>query len=294
MEIVINDLNKNYGKKIALNNISITIGNGMFGLLGSNGAGKTTLIRILGTVLNKSSGAIHMDGTPIENVKKIRPVIGYLPQEFSLYPSFTVYQAMEYFCILSKINNYKHKIFELLEMVNMLENKKLKVKALSGGMKRRLGIAIALINQPKLLLVDEPTAGLDPEERIRFRNMLTNFSENRTVILSTHIISDIEETCSNVAIIKEGNISFHGTAEQLRKETKEMVWELVCHKENLNNFMDMNRDNKFFILSQVPYDDQLKLRILSVHKPCTDAVPVDSRIEDSYMKMMHIKNLSNE
>lgn len=287
MDIVIENLSKSYGKKTALNNISITIGNGMFGLLGANGAGKTTLIRILASTLYKSSGVITMDGIPIENVNKLRTLIGYLPQEFSLYPSFTVYQAMEYFCLLSKISNYKQRIIKYLEIVNLLEHKNLGVKALSGGMKRRLGIALALINEPKLLLVDEPTAGLDPEERIRFRNLLTTFSEHCTVILSTHIIGDIEDTCKKLAVIDNGSISFHGTVQQFREETKEMVWEIVCHKDKLSEIS--NLDNQSYILSQVPYDHTYKIRVLSKNKPYDEAVLVESRLEDSYMKMIHMK-----
>lgn len=177
MEITIENLSKNYGNKIALNNLSLNISSGMFGLLGANGAGKTTFMRILSTTLRKTSGTIKIDGNIVKDINELRKYIGYLPQEFSFYPNFTVYEIMDYFSALSKIKKNNHKnIIELLEKVNLLDNKKSKIHTLSGGMKRRLGIATALINEPNILLVDEPTVGLDPEERIKFRNLLTNFT----------------------------------------------------------------------------------------------------------------------
>jgi ABC-2 type transport system ATP-binding protein len=286
MEIIIENLVKNYGKKVALKNISMNIGTGMYGLLGANGAGKTTLMRILATTLSKSSGIITIDGTPIEKVDQIRKKIGYLPQEFSLYPGFTVYEIMEYFYALSKLKgNPKSKILDLLEMVNLLDNKSNKVKALSGGMKRRLGIALALLNEPQLLLVDEPTAGLDPEERMKFRNLLTTFSNDRTVMLSTHIIGDVEETCDKLAIIKNGTICFQGLAKDLKKESEGLVWEFNCEKEKLKEFVNTIKEQ--YILSQMPMEDYIKLRILSANKPNENAVPVSSKLEDSYVKYMH-------
>lgn len=287
MEIEIKNLMKRYGKKLALNNVDLHIDHGMFGLLGANGAGKTTLLRILATILNKTSGTVRIGGIPVENVNEVRKYIGYLPQEFSLYPHFTLFETMEYFCALSKIDkNPKVRIYELLETVNLLDSQKLRNKALSGGMKRRLGIAIALINQPQLLLVDEPTAGLDPEERMKFRNLLTLFSEKRTVILSTHIIGDIEETCDKLAIIKKGNIIFNGSVHELQKETQGLVWELICNKDKLNEIMNKNIEQ--YILSQVPLNDNYRIRILTESKPSDDATLVESKIEDSYIKLMHI------
>lgn len=182
--IEIKELNKFYGKKKqALSNVNLTIGQGMFGLLGRNGAGKTTLMKTLATLLQKQSGSISVCGIPIENAKAIRKNIGYLPQDFSIYPTMNVIEVMDYLGILSGIGSRERKkrIELLLKKVNLIEQKNKKVKALSGGMKRRLGIAQALLNDPKVLIVDEPTAGLDPEERIRFRNLLCDVAEERIV-----------------------------------------------------------------------------------------------------------------
>ena len=189
MEIVINNLCKNYRKKKALENVSITIRSGMYGLLGRNGAGKTSLMRILATLSVPSSGEVSINGIPIKDVSKIREIVGYLPQDFSFYKSMSVYDAMDYLGLLSNIPDKvrKERILTLLERVNLKENVKTKVRALSGGMKRRLGIAQALLHNPQILIVDEPTAGLDPEERIRFRNLLSDFADGRIVLLSTHI-----------------------------------------------------------------------------------------------------------
>lgn len=211
--IEIKELNKFYGKKKqALSNVNLTIGQGMFGLLGRNGAGKTTLMKTLATLLQKQSGSISVCGIPIENAKAIRKIIGYLPQDFSIYPTMNVIEVMDYLGILSGIGSRERKkrIELLLKKVNLIEQKNKKVKALSGGMKRRLGIAQALLNDPKVLIVDEPTAGLDPEERIRFRNLLCDVAEERIVILSTHIVGDIEATCENLAILNEGSVLYCG------------------------------------------------------------------------------------
>ena len=212
--IEIKGLNKFYGKKQALFDVNLSIHQGMFGLLGRNGAGKTTLMKTLATLLQKKDGEITVCGVPIENAKEIRKIIGYLPQEFSMYPSMNVGEAMEYLAILSGLSGAerKERINALLKKVNLTEHRNKKVKALSGGMKRRLGIAQALLNNPKVLIVDEPTAGLDPEERVRFRNLLSEIAEDKIVILSTHIVGDIEATCEDIAIINEGRVIYNMTA----------------------------------------------------------------------------------
>lgn len=211
-EINVEHLRKNFGKKLALNDVSLHLEAGMFGLLGRNGAGKTTLMRILATLLNKSGGEVSICGMPIEKSGEVRRLIGYLPQDFSMYPNMSVYEAMDYLGVLSQLPNSerKERIPMLLEMVNLADCKGLKVKALSGGMKRRLGIAQAILHNPKILIVDEPTAGLDPEERVRFRNLLHDIAEDRIVILSTHIVEDIEKTCENIAILDKGTIIYNG------------------------------------------------------------------------------------
>lgn len=211
-EISINNLSKSYGKKQALKNVTLHIETGMFGLLGRNGAGKTTLMRILATILSKGNGDVSICGFDINKSKEIRKLIGYLPQDFSMYPNMTVYDAMDYLGLLSEVGGKerREKIPALLKKVNLHDCHKVKVKALSGGMKRRLGIAQTLLHDPKIIIVDEPTAGLDPEERVRFRELLCEIADKRIVILSTHIVEDIEKTCEKIAVLKNGEVIFNG------------------------------------------------------------------------------------
>ena len=186
---------------------------GMFGLLGRNGAGKTTLMKVLATLLKKQSGEVTICGIPVEEAAKVRRITGYLPQDFSMYPNMGVYEAMDYLGALSGLSRQtrKERIPVLLKKVNLQDEYRTKVRALSGGMKRRLGIAQAILHEPKVLIVDEPTAGLDPEERVRFRNLLCEIAEERIVILSTHIVGDIEATCEQIAIMDEGELYYSGT-----------------------------------------------------------------------------------
>lgn len=214
-EIVIENLSKNFGQKHALKDVNLKIEAGMFGLLGRNGAGKTTFMRILATILNKSDGNVSICGMDISRGSDIRRIVGYLPQEFGVYPNMRVAEAMDYLGVLSGLSlaQRKERIPVLLKKVNLDQSRKLRVRALSGGMKRRLGIAQALLNDPKVLIVDEPTAGLDPEERIRFRNLLCEIATDRIVILSTHIVEDVEKTCQNIAVLEQGSVLYAGSLE---------------------------------------------------------------------------------
>lgn len=223
-KIIISGLTKSYGKKVALDGISLQIESGMFGLLGRNGAGKTTLMRILATLLPKTGGEIEICGVPVEKASQIRRMVGYLPQEFSLYPGMSVYEAMDYLGVLSGLTSSqrKERIMPLLSRVNLDSAAKVRVKALSGGMKRRLGIAQAILHEPKILIVDEPTAGLDPEERVRFRNLLCDIAEDRIVLLSTHIVEDIEKTCENIAVLNEGKILYSGALDAFVGDTGDL------------------------------------------------------------------------
>lgn len=191
MEIQIQNLKKNYGRTAALDNISLTIGNGMFGLLGRNGSGKTTLMQVLSTLRKPTLGTVTFDKIPLGNTRKIRPLIGYLPQEFSLYPDMSVLEIMRYLAALSNLPMavQRKRIPDLLQRVNLWEDRKKRVRKLSGGMKRRLGIAQALLHDPQVLIADEPTIGLDQQERLRFYALLNGFSSNRIVIVSSHIAS---------------------------------------------------------------------------------------------------------
>lgn len=278
--IEIKELNKFYGKKKqALSNVNLTIEQGMFGLLGRNGAGKTTLMKTLATLLKKQSGSISVCGIPIENAKEIRKIVGYLPQDFSMYPTMTVIEAMDYLGILSGIGTKerKERIDLLLKKVNLTEHKNKKVKALSGGMKRRLGIAQALLNDPKVLIVDEPTAGLDPEERIRFRNLLCDVSEERIVILSTHIIGDIEATCENLAILNEGSILYCGTVSDLLDTANGKVFSKIVDKRDLPKLK-----KEYNIIGMHSQGNKTYIRFLA-EVPYPDAESCEPNIEDAYM-----------
>lgn len=220
MMIQIKNLSKYYGKTAALKDVNLDIPDGMFGILGKNGAGKTTLMKIMTTLLRPSGGNCFINGISIQEKKKIRKIIGYIPQEFSLFPDFTCYEMLDYFMLLD--NNKaerKERILEVLEKVNLSDQKHVKIKNMSGGMKRRVGIAQALLSNPKVIVADEPTAGLDPEERMHLRKLLKEQAKECVVIMSTHIISDIEDCCDRIAILQKGNLVYQGTVDELKKQT---------------------------------------------------------------------------
>ena len=283
MEIVINNLSKNYGKKSALENVSVTIHSGMYGLLGRNGAGKTSLMRILATLSVPSSGEISMNGIPIKETAKIREIVGYLPQDFSFYRNMSVYGAMDYLGLLSNIPDKvrKERISALLEQVNLKENMRTKVKALSGGMKRRLGIAQALLHNPQILIVDEPTAGLDPEERIRFRNLLSEFAEDRIVILSTHISSDVESSCENIGVLDNGRMIWSGGTEELVKQAEGKVYLISAAKKK-----DKLIKEKYTVLNIIASGSGTQYRVLSETLPEEKHILQDPTLEDGYMYLL--------
>ena len=283
MEIINNNPSKRYGKKEVLRNISLTIPEGMYGLLGRNGAGKTSFMRILATLSIPTNGDIQMNGVSIKETTKVREMIGYLPQDFSIYKNMTVFGALDYLGLLSNLPNKirKERIYTLLEQVHLKDNAKTKVKALSGGMKRRLGIAQALLHNPQILIVDEPTAGLDPEERIRFRNLLSDFSDGRIVILSTHIASDIESTCQNVAVLNKGNILFHGSTETLRKQADHKVYLITVPKS-----LDKPIKEHYYVLNRNSTNTGIQYRILSNTPPNELAEIQTPTLEDGYMYLL--------
>ena len=207
MKLTIDHISKQFSDHTAVNNVSLDLTPGIWGLLGANGAGKTTLIRMLTDITTPSSGQILYDGVPITTLKEsYRDILGYLPQEFGFYPSFTVNDYLEYMAALKGLPTdvTKKKITELLERLALMDVRRKKIAKLSGGMRRRVGIAQALLNDPEVLILDEPTSGLDPSERIRLRNLLTEFAQNRIVLISTHIVSDVENIANQIAIMKEG------------------------------------------------------------------------------------------
>ena len=284
MEIQIQALKKNYGQKAVLDNISLTIGHGMFGLLGRNGAGKTTLMQILSTLREPTSGTVTFNEIPLEDTRKIRSLIGYLPQEFSLYPDMSVLEIMRYLAALSDLpmEVQRQRIPDLLQRVNLWEDRGKKVRKLSGGMKRRLGIAQALLHDPQVLIADEPTVGLDPQERLRFYALLNEFSSNRIVIVSSHIVSDIETVCEMVAVLDAGKLLFTGTVEDLAQTAEGKVYELTVPKSRQASIQ-----NQYCVLSSQGHLADVKIRVLHDSVPAAgDPVTCEATVEDGYMEML--------
>ena len=283
MEIVIKNLSKNYGRKAALKNVSVTIHSGMYGLIGRKGAGKTSLMRILATLSVPSGGEVSMNGISIKETGKIREIIGYLPQNFSFYRNMSVYDAMDYLGLLSNLPDKirKERIVSLLEQVNLKENMRTKIKALSGGMRQRLGIAQALLHDPQILIVDEPTAGLDPEERIRFRNLLSEFAEDRIVILSTHISSDVEASCENIGVLDNGKMIWNGATEELVKQAEGKVYLISAGKKQ-----DKIIREKYTVLNIIASGSGTQYRVLSETLPEEKHILQDPTLEDGYMYLL--------
>lgn len=280
-EIVIKGLSKSYdGKKDALNSLDLVIPNGMFGILGRNGSGKSTLMNIIATILQPSKGTVTINGIEIKNSQKIRQMIGYLPQDFDFYPNMKVSEVLYYLGFLSKINqkDFDKYVDLILRKVNLIDYKNKKVKSLSGGMKKRLGIAQAILHDPKVIIVDEPTAGLDPEERVRLRNLLSDLAENKIVIISTHIVSDIESTCNRIAILDKGSLVYKGDIPSLIQQSDDHIYEINLSPSELASF----RENDLFITKTQEIDNKLKVRFISETK-VANAKKVKADFEDAYM-----------
>lgn len=264
VEIQIKNVTKKYGKKTALNNINIGIPTGIFGLLGSNGAGKTTLMKCLVGLL-KYEGQIEILKAGIKQNGTIK--IGYLPQRFMLFKQLTVKEALEYVAVLKKVNN-KDEIDRIIDKVNLAQERNKKVKDLSGGMLRRLGIAQALIGNPGILVIDEPTVGLDPKERVRIRNLLSGLGDEMIVIISTHIVEDLDAIAKHVAILKEGNIIEQGSVRDLLSKLHGKVGTLTIKREELQKY-----ESGYSVSSVSNVDDSLLIRIIG------DKLPENSKLE---------------
>ena len=280
--IEIKGLNKFYGKKQALFDVNLTIQQGMFGLLGRNGAGKTTLMKTLSTLLQKKDGEITVCGVPIENAKEIRRIIGYLPQELVMYPSLSVFDFVNYMAELKGIYD-KKAVQEVLEQVELSAFSKRKIKQLSGGMKRRVGIAQALVGSPRILVVDEPTAGLDPEERVRFRGLLSRYArEGRTVLLSTHIVEDVHQLCGELAVLRNGRLFYAGTSAALLERVKGNI--KLLHLEDENQLMELQ---KKAVVLQTTYENHgLTARIMDENSAFPEAAADAATLEDAYVYCM--------
>lgn len=286
MNIEINHLTKVYrGDVRALNDLNLVIPPGMFGLLGPNGAGKTTLMRILAGILRPSSGTLQVgryDGTNERGRAAIKQILGYLPQDLGMYPDLSAYEFLDYVGLLKGLKDRKprrQQVEQALEMVALSNVARRKVKTFSGGMKRRLGIAQAIINDPQLLIVDEPTAGLDPEERIRFRNLLSDLGSNRTVLLSTHIVEDIAQTCQNIAVMKSGQVIFQDTIARMLQDTRGKVWLLTTYGPQ--------PEGDFTIVSALNMGANVQYRVVGDLSLRAGAVPTEPGLEDGYVWLMH-------
>jgi len=288
--ITIKSLTKTYGLRgkavQALNGIDLEIGSGMFGLLGPNGAGKTTLMRILAGIVNPSSGSVRVGGHDLgteAGKQAVKSVLGYLPQELGMYPELSAEQFVDYMAILKGLDDPQkraQRVGQVLEMVGLQDAARRKIKGFSGGMKRRAGIAQALVNDPKLLIVDEPTSGLDPEERIRFRNLLVNLATDRAVLLSTHIVEDIAQTCRDVAVLAHGQVIFRGSPAQLMQAAAGHVWTLTCSGLE-------KPDHGLTVVSMLHLAEETQYRLVGPSAEAYPAAqPVQPGLEDGYVWLM--------
>ena len=284
MELKANHLSKNYRKFRAVDDFSYTFHEGVYGLLGVNGAGKTTLMRMLTTLLNPSSGSITWDGEDIFRMdEQYRKLLGYLPQDFGYYPDFSVNDYLMYIAILKGIKPSvaKRRVQEVLKQVGLQKARNKKMKTLSGGMLRRAGIAQAILNNPKILILDEPTAGLDPSERIRFRNVISELAENRMVLLSTHIVSDVASIANEILLLKNGNLVASGTVSQLVESAQDKAWICVCNKAQANS-----PGKKYRVANVRNTSHGVELRVISKEVPMEGAVLTDTTLEDVFLSCM--------
>jgi ABC-type multidrug transport system ATPase subunit len=282
VKLEIKGVSKRYdGKVWALRDFSLDLAPGVLGLLGPNGAGKSTLMRILATVTSATEGSVFWNGGDIaREPDALRAVLGYLPQDFGVYPHLNAVEFLEYLAAVKGIEARaaRRRIDELLALVNLTDARKRPLGGYSGGMRQRVGIAQALLNDPQLLIVDEPTAGLDPEERVRFRNLLSELSGERIVILSTHIVSDVEASATDIAIISQGHLVSHAAPEALLAALEGKVWEWVVPSAEL-----AAARQRLLISATVRRSDGVHVRVVSATSPGTGAAPADPTIEDAYL-----------
>lgn len=283
MKLIIKNLSKTYRNGVkAMDQISLSIGTGMFGLLGPNGAGKSTLMRTIATLQAPDSGSIYFDDINVlANQMELRKLLGYLPQSFGVYPKMSAEDLLDYFAILKGVNSKpdrKKLVNEVLEITNLAEVRRKYVAGYSGGMKQRFGIAQLLLNNPKLIIVDEPTAGLDPAERHRFLNVLREIGTNSTVIFSTHIVDDVKELCNQMAILNGGKILKHAQPFEARKELEGQIWSKVIERDTLE-VMEATHN---ILSSNYNPDNSLTIRVHALMKPADDFRAVTPQLDDVY------------
>lgn len=282
MQLTVNNLGKQYKRDFwGLKDFSLEIKPGILGLLGPNGAGKSTFMRMLATITKPTNGTITWSGTDVvKSPDVLRDVLGYLPQDFGVYPNLSAIEFLEYMAAIKGLdaNSAKKRIDELLQLTNLVEAAKRPLGGYSGGMKQRVGIAQALLNDPQLLIVDEPTVGLDPEERVRFRNLLSDLSGERIVILSTHIVSDVEATATHIALVNKGQLLREAAPENLLNELENKVWEWTVRSDDLPALK-----HKYIISGTIRRSDGVQVRVVSADKPDVDAQNVSPNLEDAYL-----------
>lgn len=281
MELELKNVSKEFKGVHAVSDVSVSMRKGVYGLLGVNGAGKTTLMRMLCTLIRPTSGEITWEGKNIlEMGAAYRDVLGYLPQDFGYYPDLSISDYMMYIASIKGIRPMaaRKRTKQLLGQVGMAKYEKRKMKTLSGGMARRIGIAQAMLNNPKILVLDEPTAGLDPNERIRFRNLISELSEDRLVLLSTHIVSDVEFIANQIMLMKNGELFYEGTTEELISSMDESVWHCTVPKNKANDFMA-----RYLVGNVKTAPKGAELRILSKEPPMEGAVREEATLEDAFL-----------
>lgn len=281
MELTILNLTKEFGTFRAVDDVRFTMKNGVYGLLGVNGAGKTTLMRMLTTLIKPTSGEILWDGQEVFSMDgQYRKLLGYLPQDFGFYPDFSVNDYLMYIASIKGIRPAvaRRRVKELLQQVGLTKARNKKMKTLSGGMKRRAGIAQAMLNDPKILILDEPTAGLDPSERIRFRNLISELSEDRIVLLSTHIVSDVEYIANEILLMKDGRITMSGTTEEVISSMPEKVWTFAVPKAKIDAYL---KAYKVANIKTIPGGGEL--RVLSERQPVEQAIQAEPTLEDAFL-----------
>ncbi len=285
MQLTVNNLGKQYKRDVwGLRGFTLAIQPGILGLLGPNGAGKSTLMRMLATITRPTDGTISWNGTDIaKHPDNLRQVLGYLPQDFGVYPNLNAIEFLEYMAAIRGLDaaSARRRIDELIQLTNLVEAAKRPLGGYSGGMKQRVGIAQALLNDPQVLIVDEPTVGLDPEERVRFRNLLSDLSSTMIVILSTHIVSDVEATATHIALVHKGRLLRDAAPESLLSELGSRVWEWTVHSDELPALKQ-----RHIVSGTIRRSDGVQVRVVSADMPDPDAQNVSPNLEDAYLSII--------
>lgn len=281
MELIIDHVSKHYQKKWAIRDLSLHCGPGMIGLVGPNGAGKTTLMRIIATLVSPTTGAVYWNGKEIQkHGSALRQVLGYLPQDFGIYPEFTGRKFLRYLAALKGLPPVlaRRRVEELLEITNLKQVADQRLTTYSGGTKQRIGIAQALLNDPEVLIVDEPTAGLDPEERVRFRTLLASLTASRIILLSTHIVGDVEAVASRLVLLREGQLVADTTAQELLTQAKGKVWEIMVDPATAQHLQAANR-----VSTMISKPEGIYIRVVSAIRPHEAAKPVEPNLEEALL-----------